>query len=141
MTIGMSVIASAMFARIQVDTASGFFIDSDAGGSVRVFHGVNAVEKLHPFLPTRFGFSVERSLSDRDAADLASWGLNVVRLGVLWSGTMPEPGKLNQTYLDEARHIVRTLGSHGIFTLIDMHQDSMGRRYRRRSIADVCRHF
>ena len=113
--------------RIRVNTATHFFID-DAGSAV-VFHGVNTVEKLHPFLPVRHGFTIERSLSDGDAANLASWGFNVVRLGVLWAGTMPEPGHINQTYLEEAREIVRMLGRHGVYTLIDMHQDSMGARF------------
>ena len=113
--------------RIRVDTATHFFTDD--AGSAAVFHGVNAVEKLHPFLPVRHGFSIERSLSDGDVADLASWGFNVVRLGVLWTGTMPEPGHINQTYLEEAREIVRMLGRHGVYTLIDMHQDSMGARF------------
>ena len=119
--------ALAALPRIQVDRVSRNFVD--AKGNTRVFHGVNAVEKLHPYLPEATGFSIQRSLSAHDAANLSSWGLNVVRLGVLWAGVMPQPGQVNQTYLDSALRIVRTLAEFGVYTLIDMHQDSMGARF------------
>ena len=113
--------------RISVDPVTQHFVDET--GRIRTFHGVNAVEKLPPFLPQATGFSIERSLSDIDAVHLSSWGINVVRLGVLWIGVVPAPGQVNQTYLEAARSIVRTLASHGIYTLIDMHQDVMGSRF------------
>ena len=106
---------------------SKFFIDD--AGHTRVFHGVNAVQKLPPYLPQAAGFSITRSLSDVDAANLSSWGINIVRLGVLWVGVMPAPGQLNHTYLEAARSMVRMLAAHGIYTLIDAHQDVMGARF------------
>ena len=117
----------ASLTRIRVDPVSQHFVDE--AGRTRIFHGVNAVEKLPPFLPQATGFSIERSLSEIDAANLSSWGINVVRLGVLWVGVMPAPGQVNQTYLEAARSMVRMLASHGIYTLIDMHQDVMGSRF------------
>jgi len=50
-----SVLSVAALPRIQVDPASGFFVDP--AGRARLFHGVNAVEKKHPFLPPRASLS------------------------------------------------------------------------------------
>jgi len=113
---------SSTLGRIKVGP-DGRFVDEL--GRVRNFHGVNVVEKLAPYYPQRTGFDVVHSLSDVDAANLASWGFNAVRLGVLWVGVVPEPGKVNASYLDEVAATVDLLASHGIWTLIDMHQDAM----------------
>ena len=121
-----SSLGAAPLEKIRVDER-GFFVDER--GRTRIFHGVNAVEKLAPFLPPLDGFDTKRTLSDRDAADLASWGMNVVRLGVLFNAVMPQPGVVNTSYLDAARATIRTLAAHGIYTLVDAHQDVMGARF------------
>lgn len=113
--------------RVRVDPATHFFVDTS--DRVRVFHGVNVVEKLPPFLPVSTGFDARNSLSEADILNLSSWGLNAVRLGVLWAGVMPQEGWVNATYLRTARSFVRALAARGIYTLVDMHQDSMGARY------------
>lgn len=55
----------------------------DETGRARVFHGVNAVMKTAPYYPT------PESLNETDAQNLASWGFNMVRLGVLWEAVTP----------------------------------------------------
>ena len=81
--------------RVRVDPATHFFVDTS--DRVRVFHGVNVVEKLPPFLPVSTGFDARNSLSEADILNLSSWGLNAVRLGVLWAGVMPQEGWVNAT--------------------------------------------
>jgi hypothetical protein len=54
-----------------------------------IFHGVNAVYKIAPWHPSTTGFDPLSSLSDIDAANLKSWGFNIVRLGVMWPGKFP----------------------------------------------------
>lgn len=63
----------------------------DALGRTLVFHGVNAVEKEAPFLPTSGAFNTRNSLTPEDAAMLQGWGMNVVRLGVMWPAVTPAP--------------------------------------------------
>ena len=55
-------------------------------------------------------------------AELADVGINVIRLGFMWSGAQPAPGAFNATYVDIMTQIVDLLGKHGIFTLFDVHQ-------------------
>ena len=48
-------------------------------------------------------------------------GINLVRLGVSWTGVFPERDKKNETYLDEILKLVNMLGNAGIYTLINFH--------------------
>ena len=93
--------------RIKVDPLTGMFVDEQS--RVRIFHGVNAVEKIAPFYPQREGFDPVHSLSSIDAANLASWGFNVVRLGVLWQATVPHAGVIDRDYLSNISAIIDTL--------------------------------
>lgn len=68
------------------------------------------------------------SLSKEDIKLLQGWGMNVIRLGVMWPGVMPEKGSVNQTYLQEMTSIVSALADAGIYTLVEMHQDVFGER-------------
>jgi len=93
-------------------------------GRSRIFHGVNAVEKEFPYLPksvpTNPGdVTQENSLGDADGALLKGLGMNMVRLGVLITGTMPTQEGINATYLSEVKDMVSTLNSYGIYSLID----------------------
>ena len=82
--------------RIRVDAPTRRFVDEL--GRTRIFHGVNVVRKKFPWHPEVGGtFDPLVSLNDADMVDLARWGLNVVRLGVMWPGVEPEDGLFNQT--------------------------------------------
>ena len=119
-----------MRAILLAHLAAAFHIDLDTNlivdelGRARVFHGVNAVEKLGPsFLPSSGAFDLARSLGRDDAALLRGWGLNVVRLGVMWPATMPAEGVVNATYLSLAREMIEALAEFGVATIVDLHQD------------------
>ena len=83
-------------------------------------------------------------LSAWDASRMAGLGFDVVRLGIEWEGLEPgtggvddpaictpgapgQPGQLNvatlDAYLAHVKATVDLLGSDGIYTLLDMHQD------------------
>lgn len=55
------------------------FVDSD--GREVFFHGVNAIVKGPPWIPSTDVWDGETSLTDKDFDDLRSLGLNVIRLG------------------------------------------------------------
>jgi len=64
-----------------------------------IFHGVNIVYKVDPYLPDSTVFSGSDSLTDQDIDNLYSWGFNLVRLGVMWEAVETSPGQYNFTYL------------------------------------------
>ncbi|GMH55275.1 hypothetical protein TrRE_jg4641 [Triparma retinervis] len=68
-------------------------------------------------------------MNAQDAKQLADWGFNVIRLGVLWAGVEPVQGEYNYTYLSEIGTIIDTLAAENIYTIIDMHQDVLARNF------------
>ncbi len=82
--------------------------------------GVNFVEKWAPYTPAADGFD------DDDAALLASSGFNTVRLGVPLEFLMPAAGPDRPAVPRVDRRTVRILGRHGIYVLVDFHQDGYG---------------
>ena len=59
-----------------------------------------------------------------DWDDMAARGFSVIRLVVHWSLLEPERGQLDNSYLDEIEATVTVAAEHGIYTVIDMHQDA-----------------
>merc|ERR1719487_1291645 len=101
----------------------------DDAGRARLFHGVNVVYKKAPWYPPYFPIDSDKSFGDADMKDLRRWGHNVVRLGVMWPGVEPSRGHIDQTYLRRMKDIVEQLGEHGIYSIIDLHQDVGSRRF------------
>ena len=99
----------------SLGTTGSWLTNSD--GQVVLLHGLNEVYKVAPGEPSASGFS------DDDAAFLAANGFNAVRVGVIWSYLEPEPGEFNAAYLASIEQTVQTLGNHGIYSIIDFHQD------------------
>ena len=60
----------------------------------------------------------------KDAGELAAYGYDIVRLTVSWSQLEPNPGHIDQGYIDRIAQVVDWLKSAGIYTLIDMHDDA-----------------
>eukprot|EP00040_Diaphanoeca_grandis_P013231 m.66948 g.66948 ORF g.66948 m.66948 type:complete len:507 (+) comp23747_c1_seq1:60-1580(+) len=111
---------------IGVDPLTHTFVDR-ATGSQLFFHGVNFVRKGAPYIAD-IGNNNEPSsawsINDGDLEFLASKGMNTVRLGLMWTGAMPEgPSKFNTSYFNQVRAVVDLLWSHNIYTIIDVHQD------------------
>lgn len=100
---------------MPISTTGTWLTNSD--GQVVLMHGLNEVYKLAPFEPSASGFSND------DAAFLAANGFNVVRLGVIWAGVEPAPGVFDTAYIDSIQQTVQTLANHGIYTILDFHQD------------------
>ncbi len=110
---------------VQPGSLSGFISHrgrwlTDSSGRVLLIHGINEVNKSAPFSPCQAGFGVS------DVRWIASQGLKVVRLGVLFSGLFPKPGSVNQNYINEIAATVNLLAEYHIYTLLDYHQDGYG---------------
>jgi endoglycosylceramidase len=98
----------------------------DGAGRVVLLHGVNAVWKLTPYTPpeTAEGFIAQ------DADFLARNGFNAVRIGILFSGVMPQPGVIDQGYLDAWQRVIDLLAARHIWVMIDFHQDLFTERFQ-----------
>jgi endoglycosylceramidase len=107
---------------ISVNIQNQRLIDED--GRERIFHGTNVVMKFKPYYPIIDRFDYRYSFNEDDAALLKKWGMNVIRLGVMWPGIEYTRGSYNQTYLNIMKKIVDVAAMYGIYTLVDMHQDS-----------------
>jgi endoglycosylceramidase len=96
---------------------------TDRSGRVVILHGLNMVDKRPPYLPSALGFGAD------DAAFLRHNGFNTIRLGMIYKGVEPRPGKFATTYIRKSRALERTLARHGVFSLLDFHQDLYNERF------------
>jgi endoglycosylceramidase len=122
----------------------------DSSGRMVILHGVNVVYKHAPYIaypdpgkPWNFDAT--------DATKMQKLGFNVVRLGIEWQalepgsggpnqpkictpGTPGNPHEFNQAvadaYLAHVKATVDLLARHGIYTLLDMHQDVYDKLFR-----------
>jgi len=92
---------------------------TNGAGQVVIVHGVNMVYKRPPYEPQAAGFGPAA------ASTLAADGLDVVRVGVIYSAVEPEPGVFSSAYVDSIASTVATLGHDGIYSLLDFHQDQL----------------
>jgi endoglycosylceramidase len=90
---------------------------TNSDGQAVLLHGLNEVYKIAPYEPSASGFGAD------DAAFLAASGFNAVRLGIIWEAVEPEPGVFNDGYLASIAQTVQILQDHGIYVVLDMHQD------------------
>jgi endoglycosylceramidase len=104
---------------LRTDT-NGQFVDSL--GRVRIFHGSNRVKKSAPW------YFVDQ-LTEVEFKLMEQLGFTVMRLGFMWSGYNPAPGVFNQTYIDVVKSVVANAAAHGIYTLLDVHQDGLSSKF------------
>ena len=97
---------------------------TDSGGRVFITHGVNMVYKVAPYEPSVTGFG------DDDAAFLAREGFNSVRLGVIYKAVEPQPGVYDDNYIAKIAQTAAMLEKHGVWPLIDFHQDMYNEKYQ-----------
>ncbi|MHB8498208.1 MAG: cellulase family glycosylhydrolase [Acidimicrobiales bacterium] len=92
---------------------------TDSSGQVVILHGLNMVYKQPPYTPAAAGFggAAARTLQDN--------GFTIVRLGIIYSAVEPLPGVFDQRYISSIAATVDMLGRHGIYSLLDFHQDQM----------------
>ncbi|WP_040281815.1 glycoside hydrolase family 5 protein [Tessaracoccus massiliensis] len=90
----------------------------DEHGRHTFLHGINFVDKN----PERRAPGIP-PWTDEDLAQASAWGLNGIRLGVIWAAAMPEPGRPDEGYLGWLREQVETCRRHGLHVVLDAHQD------------------
>jgi endoglycosylceramidase len=91
----------------------------DDQGRVVIVDGVDIVKKIAPFYPSTF--------TAQDARFLANEGFTAARIGFIWEGVEPKPGQYDDAYIEKVAGFNALLGSYGIRTLVDFHQDAWSR--------------
>lgn len=94
----------------------------DAAGRQVLLRGVN-VNQLVDFYAPRPEVPSTVPLTEEDFAGMAADGFNVVRLGLSWSFLEPERDQYDQAYLEQIRLAVQQAKDHGLYTVLDVHQD------------------
>jgi endoglycosylceramidase len=94
----------------------------DGAGKPLLLHGINVINKSQA---EGYTAGIERS----DFAAIRSWGMNCVRLGIFWGGLEPQPGRIDEEYLDRIARIVGWAKAEGLYVLLDMHQDLYSVKY------------
>ena len=88
----------------------------DASGRQVILNGINYVNKYSAvnYIPKDSALTFDL---------LSQWGINCVRLGVIWAGVEPEPGKYDENYLNKIEGQVKWATENGLYVFLDMHQD------------------
>lgn len=97
-----------------ITTKGPCFIDQQ--GRQVILHGINLVNK-----DPATGYMGDET--PELLADFRAWGLNCIRLGVIWDGLEPEPGQCNEAYLRGLDERIAWARSQGLYVILDMHQD------------------
>lgn len=109
---------------------------TDSRGRVVILHGWNMVYKVGSYRPVDSGFDRD------DMRFLRRHGFNTIRLGVIQNGVEPKlPGddgrpRYRKRYLRSIAATERGLARHGIYTLLDVHQDLYNERFQGEGFPD-----
>jgi endoglycosylceramidase len=63
-------------------------------------------------------------VSAEDWDTMAAHGFSVIRLLITWSRVEPSEGDIDEAYLDQVDEYVEQAADHGMYSVIDMHQDA-----------------
>jgi len=107
--------------------SDGFFVDDKR--RVRLFHGFNDVgeetKRVGPF--DGYNYLPQNLISNASRLEILAneYGFNCFRIGAIWAALQPEPNVTDQRYLTALQNATRMLASHGVYSLLDMHQDAL----------------
>jgi endoglycosylceramidase len=96
---------------------------TDEQGRTLLLHGVN----LSDYAKRAEGRTSWHTFEDY--ARLRGWGLHAVRLLVFWDALQPEPGQIDEAYLDRVQERVGWARQLGLLVILDLHQDIYSTKY------------
>ena len=89
---------------------------TDAAGRIRIFNGMNIDDKT---IGDTFRYDLDETFFEKYEAN----GFNLIRLAVQWANLEPKPGQYSESYLASIDRIFDLAEQHGVYILLDMHQD------------------
>jgi len=104
-----------------------FFVDEF--GRVMIFHGFNDVgeetKRVGPF--DGYKYLPQNLISNETRLEILAneYGFNCFRIGAIWAALQPEPNVTDTRYLDALQNATRMMANHGVYSLMDMHQDAL----------------
>lgn len=98
----------------------------DSAGRQVTLRGVN-VDELGDYYQGNTALPTVIPLGDTDFATMAAQGFDAIRLLVSWSKLEPTRGTFDASYVSHIRAVVATAAAHGMYSVIDMHQDAYGK--------------
>jgi endoglycosylceramidase len=96
-------------------------VDSDGRDVLLRGANVNSLAEYWQGVPS---IDTTIPVSDEDWDTMAAHGFSVIRLLVTWSLVEPTKGEIDQAYLEQVDEYVAQAKDHGIYSVIDMHQDA-----------------
>ena len=110
---------------LPAQTSDGLPVIGDVTGRRVLLRGVNVNQLIDYYLRDP-AVPATRKPTDDDFAQIAALGFSVVRLGMSWSRLEPTRGEFDEAYLDEIKAAVASAKEHGLYTVLDMHEDAWG---------------
>lgn len=95
---------------------------TDPKGRTVILNGINHVTKVPE----------NRYLNDNDELlfrQFRDWGFNCIRYGIYWNALEPEPGKIDESYLNEIDKRVKWARDNNLWLILDMHQDLFSTKF------------
>jgi len=92
---------------------------ADRQGRVVILRGAN-------FVGSKSGPDYIGKIDEERIARMRTYGFNSVRQLILWEGLEPQMGDYDETYLDAIAVRLDWYAKHGIYVILDMHQDIYG---------------
>ncbi len=92
----------------------------DENGREVILHGLNVLCRKAPHFYPEF----EKAFPYFKQA-----GFNLLRFGIFWRAVEPEPGVIDEEYLQHVKKILQLAEKYGIYIMIDMHQDLFADKY------------
>lgn len=111
----------------------------DARDRTVLLRGVN-LNSLGDYYAAFPAYPTVIPIEEADFERMASLGFNVVRLLLSWSYLEPMPGVIDEAYIGKIRETVALAKKHGLYVVLDMHQDAWG-KYIASTEADQCGFF